>query len=130
MRKLGNVVQRLGLVRTRSAKSIVFEPAGEQLLKGKTAPGPAFRAVRIVAERGGHGRADTLEAPFVGRQEEVRLLKDLYHATAREKRTRLVSVTGQAGIGKSCLAWEFENRPDDRGRGPAKGGERRLRPSR
>jgi class 3 adenylate cyclase/tetratricopeptide (TPR) repeat protein len=91
-----------------SAKSVVFEPAGEQLLKGKTAPVPAFRAVRIVAERGGRGRADTLEAPFVGRQEEVRLLKDLYHATAREKRTRLVSVTGQAGIGKSRLAWEFE----------------------
>ena len=91
-----------------SAKSIMFEPAGEQLLKGKTAPVSAFRAVRIVAERGGRGRADTLEAPFVGRQEEVRLLKDLYHSTAREKRTRLVSVTGQAGIGKSRLAWEFE----------------------
>ena len=30
-----------------------------------------------------------------------------YHATAREQRTRLVSVSGPAGIGKSRLAWEF-----------------------
>ena len=42
-----------------------------------------------------------------GRDEELRLLKDLFHATARERRARLVSVIGQAGIGKSRLAWEF-----------------------
>ena len=30
-----------------------------------------------------------------------------YHATARDRRVRLVSVTGQGGIGKSRLAWEF-----------------------
>src|SRR5207244_13235282 len=38
---------------------------------------------------------------------ELRLLKDFFHATSRERRARLVSVTGQAGIGKSRLAWEF-----------------------
>jgi class 3 adenylate cyclase len=31
-------------------RAIQFEPAGEQLLKGKTTPVPAFRAVRVVAE--------------------------------------------------------------------------------
>ena len=39
--------------------------------------------------------------------DELRLLKDLFHATGREKKTRLVSVMGPAGIGKSRLAWEF-----------------------
>jgi class 3 adenylate cyclase/tetratricopeptide (TPR) repeat protein len=90
-----------------AAASIVFEPAGEQILKGKSAPVPAWLAVRVVAERGGRGRSETLEAPFVGRDEELRLLKDLFHATGRERRTRLVSITGQGGIGKSRLAWEF-----------------------
>jgi class 3 adenylate cyclase/tetratricopeptide (TPR) repeat protein len=90
-----------------AAAAIAFEEAGEQLLKGKTAPVPAWRALRVVAERGGRGRADTLEAPFVGRDDELRLLKDLFHATGREKRARLVSITGQGGIGKSRLAWEF-----------------------
>ena len=60
-----------------------------------------------MAEVGGRNRAEALEAPFVGRDDELRLLKDLFHATAREKRVRLVSVIGPAGIGKSRLAWEF-----------------------
>ena len=38
--------------------------------------------------------AEALEAPFVGRDDELRLLKDLFHATVRERRPRLVSVTG------------------------------------
>jgi class 3 adenylate cyclase len=92
--------------------AIAYEEAGDQLLKGKAAPVPAWRAMRVVAQRRGVGRGDRLEAPFVGRDSELRLLKDLFHATAREKRLRLVSVTGQGGIGKSRLAWEFEKYVD------------------
>jgi class 3 adenylate cyclase/tetratricopeptide (TPR) repeat protein len=90
-----------------AARAVAFEEAGEQLLKGKSAPVPAWRAVRVVAQVGGRGRAETLEAPFVGRESELRLLKDLFHATEVEGRARLVSVIGPAGIGKSRLAWEF-----------------------
>jgi class 3 adenylate cyclase/tetratricopeptide (TPR) repeat protein len=90
-----------------ASKAIVFEAAGDQALKGKAAPVLAWRALRVVAERGGRKRSETLEAPFVGRDEELRQLKDLFHATSREKRARLVSVIGPAGIGKTRLAWEF-----------------------
>jgi len=90
-----------------ASRAIVFEEAGEHLLKGKASPVPAWRAIRVVAERGGRNRSETLEAPFVGRDDELRLLKDLFHATGREGRSRLVSVIGPAGIGKSRLAWEF-----------------------
>jgi class 3 adenylate cyclase/tetratricopeptide (TPR) repeat protein len=110
-------------------RAILFEPAGEQTLKGKQAPIAAWRALRVVAERGGRNRTETLEAPFVGRDEELRYLKDAYHATARERRSRLVSITGQAGIGKSRLAWEFSKYMDGlleeilwhQGRSPAYG---------
>jgi class 3 adenylate cyclase/tetratricopeptide (TPR) repeat protein len=92
----------------RSASgAIVFEDAGEHALKGKDGPVHAWRAVRVVAQRGGKNRSDTLEAPFVGRDEELRQLKDLFQATSRERRPRLVSVIGPGGIGKSRLAWEF-----------------------
>jgi class 3 adenylate cyclase/tetratricopeptide (TPR) repeat protein len=91
-----------------ASKAIVFEPVGDQLLKGKVAPVPAWRALRVVAERGGRNRSASVEAPFVGRESELRLLKDMLHATSREQRARLVSITGIAGIGKSRLAWEFE----------------------
>jgi class 3 adenylate cyclase/predicted ATPase len=91
-----------------AANAISFEPAGEQALKGKALAIPAWRAVAVVARRGGSGRAATLEPPFVGRDDELRLLKELFDATAREQKSRLVTVIGQAGIGKSRLAWEFE----------------------
>jgi class 3 adenylate cyclase/predicted ATPase len=92
--------------------AIQFEPAGDQVLKGKQSPVPAWRATRVIAELGGRNRSEALEAPFVGRTDELRLLKELFHATAREKRIRLVSVMGPAGIGKSRLAWEFSKYTD------------------
>jgi class 3 adenylate cyclase len=87
--------------------AINFEAAGEQLMKGKAAPVAAWRAVRVVARRGGRGRSETLEAPFVGREEELQQLKEQFATTVRERRPRLVSIVGPAGIGKSRLAWEF-----------------------
>ena len=58
---------------------------------------------------GGRGalKSAGLEAPFVGRDRELKLIKDLFHASADDGRAQLVSVTGIAGIGKSRLAWEF-----------------------
>jgi len=65
-----------------------------------------------VAEVGGKNRAQGLEAPFVGRDDEMRQLKDLFHASTRDRRVRLVSVVGPAGIGKSRLAWELRKYAD------------------
>ncbi len=115
--------------RRAAESSIVFEPVGEHSLKGKTTPVPAWHALRVVAQRGGQGRADTLEAPFVGRDEELRQLKEVLHAVGRERRPRLVSVTGPGGIGKSRLVWELEKYVDGvaepiywhRGRSPSYG---------
>ena len=49
-----------------------------------------------------------MEPPFVGREAEFSALKERLHATGRDHRARLVSVTGVGGIGKSRLAWELE----------------------
>ena len=124
----GTVLVGEPTMRAASA-AIAFEAVGEQALKGKTAPIPAYRALRVVAQRGGSGRSDLPEPPFVGRDEELRLLKDLIATTGRDRRTRLVSITGPGGIGKSRLAWELEKFIDGisetiywhRGRSPAYG---------
>src|SRR5207237_8744515 len=63
---------------------------------------------RVVAGRGGSFRAAGLEAPFVGRDRELRLLKDLFHASAETNAAHVVAISGSGGIGKSRLAWEFE----------------------
>ncbi len=90
-----------------SSGAIAFESVGALELKGKANALNAWRALRVVAQRKGLGRAERLEPPFVGREEEIRLIKDTLHATGREQRARLMSVTGIPGIGKSRLAWEF-----------------------
>ncbi len=89
-----------------SSEAIAYEPGGDHMLKGKELPVTAWRAVRVTGKRGGGGR-EQLEAPFVGRTAELQLIKDFYHGTARERGVRLVSVIGQAGVGKSRMAWEF-----------------------
>ncbi len=88
-------------------RAIALEDAGTHAVKGKDEPIVARRAVRVIGERGGVGRADVLEPPFVGRDPELRLLKDALHTAGRDGRARLVSLVGQGGIGKSRLVWEF-----------------------
>ncbi len=112
-----------------SSAAVAFEAAGEQDLKGKAARLPAWRALRVLGERGGRARSEQLEPPFVGREAELNLLKELIHAAGTERRARLVAVTGPAGIGKSRLAWELEKYLDGlvetiywhRGRSPSYG---------
>lgn len=96
--------------RIKGAVELVSE--GSLELKGKAHPISAWRAVRVLAERGGRGRAEVIEPPFVGRDSELRLLKDLLHSTGKERRARLVSLIGEAGIGKSRMASELKKYAD------------------
>jgi class 3 adenylate cyclase len=93
--------------RRASDASIAFEDAGEHELKGKAEPVALWRAVRVLSGVGGAQKSTGLEAPFVGRERELRLIKELFHASVEERKAHLVSVTGAAGIGKSRLSWEF-----------------------
>jgi class 3 adenylate cyclase len=94
--------------RRATEAAVVFEAVGEHVLKGKAEPVRLYRAVRVTAARGGAQRSTGLEAPFVGRARELRLVKELFHGSAEQSRAQLVSITGIGGIGKSRIAWEFE----------------------
>ncbi|TMK79151.1 MAG: hypothetical protein E6G47_08735 [Actinobacteria bacterium] len=87
--------------------TIAYEDAGSFELKGKSGLVPLWRALRLIAGVRGTLKAQGLEAPFVGRDRELRMAKDLYHASTDEKKAHLLSVIGIAGIGKSRLVWEF-----------------------
>ena len=93
--------------RRASEQAIAYSEAGTHHLKGKSEPMQLHRALRVVSGVGGQLKSVGLEAPFVGRQRELKLIKDLFHACAQDGRAHLVSITGIAGIGKSRLAWEF-----------------------
>ena len=93
--------------RRATEAAVVYEDAGARELKGKSEPVPLWRAVRVIGGRGGAQRSAGLESPFVGRDRELRVIKELYHASAAEAKAHLVSVIAVAGTGKSRLSWEL-----------------------
>ncbi|HTL23731.1 MAG TPA: adenylate/guanylate cyclase domain-containing protein [Mycobacteriales bacterium] len=98
--------------RSLASAAITFQDVGEHALKGKAEPVRLWQAGVVVAEVGGGQRVDGLEAPLSGRDADLRLVKELFHSTQELRRPKLVVVDGEAGIGKSRLAWEFEKYAD------------------
>jgi class 3 adenylate cyclase len=94
--------------RELTAAAVSYDDMGLHALKGKGDRVHLFRAGAVVAAIGGQQRVDGLEAPLAGRDRELRLLKELFHATEESGRPRLVVLDGEAGSGKSRLGWEFE----------------------
>jgi len=72
------------------------------MLKGKTEPVPAFRLLRVRdAPERRHG------VRFVGRAHELATLREAWERVEKERRCELVTVIGDAGVGKSRLASEL-----------------------
>ncbi|MFZ0043939.1 MAG: adenylate/guanylate cyclase domain-containing protein [Solirubrobacteraceae bacterium] len=92
--------------------AISYEDAGEHAVKGKAEPLRLWRALRVVAGIGGSEREQGFETPFVGRDGDLRLLKELFHGALERRAARLVAVSGEAGVGKSRLRREFSNYVD------------------
>ena len=96
--------------RTRRATSSVVEylPLEPLELKGKAEPVIAWRAVSLLEEHTGGARKVRREAPLVGRHEEFATLQALFARVARNQAPHLVTVFGQAGVGKTRLLRELE----------------------
>jgi class 3 adenylate cyclase/tetratricopeptide (TPR) repeat protein len=92
--------------------AIELDAPSTHRVKGRAEPLVGRRAVRVKAGRGGRGRSEILNPPFVGRTAELRLLKDAVEATGTERRARLVSIVGQPGVGKSRLMDELAHYVD------------------
>ena len=95
-----------------AGRGVEFEEVGARPVKGKTEPVATWRAVRIRSGVGGAGRDDGLIAPFVGREQELRLLKATLEQATTTGVARLLSIVGERGIGKSRLIEEFGNYVD------------------
>ncbi len=95
---VGEITHRL----TRS--SIEYVELEPLRLKGKSEPVPAWEAVRVAVAGTAVTRAST---PLIGREEESEILSSLFDRVVREERSHLVTVIGQAGVGKSRLLREL-----------------------
>lgn len=88
--------------------AIAFNDEGSFELKGKTVPEHLYAATRVLSGLGGGYAPGPMEAPLVGRDAELRTIKDLFNASVERNTPRLAVITGPAGVGKSRLGWEFE----------------------
>jgi class 3 adenylate cyclase/tetratricopeptide (TPR) repeat protein len=95
------------VTRRASEAAIAYEAAGTHQVKGREQPVRAWIALSVVAGAGGARRSVGLEAPFVGRGAELERLIALSDESARGGVARLVTITAEAGHGKSRIAWEF-----------------------
>ena len=100
----GTVV--LGERTARSVPRAQLVDLGLLELKGKAERVRGFRLAgetALGAERGVPG----LRAPMVGRDAEMDVLRSVYARVAAERRPSLVTIYGDAGVGKSRLTHEF-----------------------
>ena len=85
---------------------IEYDELAPLSLKGKAEPVPAWEAVRLLVS-GTAARGTRGAAPLIGREDESSLLLSLFDRVVREERPHLVTVIGQAGVGKTRLLREF-----------------------
>ena len=81
---------------------VEVEPAGQLQVKGKAAPVTAYR---LVGEAGQTERI--FSTPMVGRDRELRALRDSLDRAVHDRSCQLYTVFGPAGVGKSRLAAEL-----------------------
>jgi class 3 adenylate cyclase len=73
-------------------------------LKGKGAPVAAYRLRQLDPAAPGHARRQ--DAPIVGREAELRLFTWVYERVVATRTCHLLTVLGQAGVGKTRLVGE------------------------
>ena len=92
--------------------AVTAEPVDALDLKGKTDPVPAHRLIDVTA--GAAGFARHLDAPMVGRERELALLRSAFERTVSDQACQLFTVLGVGGVGKSRLMAAFVDELGDR----------------
>ncbi|MBW5249083.1 AAA family ATPase [Streptomyces sp. P01-B04] len=85
--------------------SAVTESAGALSLKGVDAPVPALRLVGLHEDD--PERVRRFDTPFIGREQELAELRLLLRKLTADPRSHLVTVYGEAGLGKTRLLREW-----------------------
>jgi class 3 adenylate cyclase len=86
------------------------EDARPVTAKGKSDPLTAHRLLDVLA--GAEAFTRRLDAPMIGRENELSQLSQAFERAVRERTPYLFTILGSAGIGKSRLVLEFLDRAD------------------
>jgi class 3 adenylate cyclase/tetratricopeptide (TPR) repeat protein len=86
-------------------EAVLVEPLEPLELKGKSHPVRAWRLLGVLS--GAPAFARRLDAPMVGREQELERLREAFDEATRRRECRVINVIGAAGIGKSRLVNEL-----------------------
>src|SRR5215208_620425 len=92
-----------------STGAIRYEELEPLHLKGKAEPVPAWEALAVRAEQAVGRAAAPREAPLVGRAHELSTLEAIFERVELERAPHLVTLVGEAGVGKSRVLRELES---------------------
>lgn len=84
--------------------AVTAEPIGPLALRGKS---KRVRAYRLMGVSSGEAIARRVDLPVVGREEEFRCLIEAFNRAIGRSGCEVVTLLGQAGLGKSRLIEEF-----------------------
>ncbi len=101
-------VQVSGDTYKRVAQLFEFEDLGGVQVKGRSEPVQSYRVLRSKTRPRVLRGIEGLESPLIGRTEEMATLQKVI-AEVREGRGSIVSVMGEAGLGKSRLLTELHD---------------------
>jgi class 3 adenylate cyclase len=96
--------ETFGLVR----QAVQATPLKPLQVKGKSEPVPAWRIDEV--KHGTEREVHRPKLPFVGRESELRLLREVLARVEEERSCRIVTVLGSPGLGKSRLVRELRAR--------------------
>jgi class 3 adenylate cyclase/tetratricopeptide (TPR) repeat protein len=99
--------------------AVRYEELEPLTLKGKSEPVPAWEAAAVTAEHAVGRTAPARESPLVGRDNELATLEAIYYRVERDRIPHLVTLVGEAGVGKSRVLRELERRLCGRPDAPA-----------
>ena len=80
-------------------------------VKGKREPVQVYlvQAAKPRAFRSERRGVEGIETRMVGREAELRLMQETFYEVESKRQCRMLTVTGDAGVGKSRLLYEFDN---------------------
>ncbi|WP_178379928.1 adenylate/guanylate cyclase domain-containing protein [Cryptosporangium aurantiacum] len=95
-----------------SRDAVTAEMLPPMTVRGRGVPVDAWRLLAVKPGASGHARR--LDAPIVGRVQELALLQQLFDRAVAERTVQSITVLGSGGSGKSRLLYELLNRVGDR----------------
>ncbi len=97
----------------RLTKDVIeFEHLEPVIVKGKPDPLPVWRVLSAHSRVGADSEVAP-RTPFIGREHELKILKETFRRTLHESSVQMVTIVGEPGVGKTRLLREFSSFVDE-----------------